>query len=394
MHRSFLPNWLFVAGLLSITWNFAGMRALQAEEAVPASTEDAPVETTQLEPGNAQTDRLRMNQLQVIGSHNSFKTAIDPALYKLMAAVKPETRQLDYAHPSLTDQLNLGLRGLEIDLYNDPEGGHYARPLGQSLVQATGQTPLDYDPQGKMNEPGFKVLHVHDIDFRSSCFTLDEALTEMSRWSQRHPRHLPVVITFNLSDSKIELPGSVTPVPFDQAAYDRLDKALRHGFGKQRLLEPDEVRGGSDTLAEAIRTKGWPTLAQARGKFVLVLDDAGAKREAYLANHRALRGRAMFVNSAAGRPEAAIMIRNNPLAGGDEITKLVEQGYLVRTRADANTKEARTGDYARFEAAKRSGAQVITTDYYLRDWRLNAQYRVRFERGDCIRLNPVTTQTH
>jgi len=384
-----IVKWILASALLVMI----GMGAARAEVAA-AAVETNQVESTQLEPGNAQIDVLRMNQVQVIGSHNSFKTAIDPALYKLMAAVKPETRELDYAHPSLTDQLNLGLRGLEIDLYNDPQGGHYARPLGQSLVKATGQEPLVYDPHGRMNEPGFKVLHVQDIDFRSSCFTLADALAELSRWSQRHPRHLPVVITFNLSDGKIELPGSVTPAPFDDLAYNQLDKVFRDGLGKQRLLEPDDVRGNSETLAEALRTTGWPTLAKARGKFLLVLDDAGAKRQAYLANHPGLRGRAMFVNSDANRPEAAVMIRNNPLTGSEEIAKLVEQGYLVRTRADANTREARTGDLARFEAAKRSGAQVISTDYYLCDWRLNAQYQVRFERGDCIRLNPVTSARH
>ena len=42
-------------------------------------------------------------------------------------------------------------------------------------------------------------------------------------------------------------------------------------------------------------------------------------------------------------------------------------GYLVRTRSDANTTEARENDYSRFEAALESGAQIISTDYYLPD---------------------------
>jgi len=36
---------------------------------------------------------------------------------------------------------------------------------------------------------------------------------------------------------------------------------------------------------------------------------------------------------------------------------------MVRARADAETKESRTDDYTKFEKAKESGAQVISTDY-------------------------------
>jgi len=35
---------------------------------------------------HAQSDNLKLNQLQVIGSHNSYKTAIEPELYKALYA--------------------------------------------------------------------------------------------------------------------------------------------------------------------------------------------------------------------------------------------------------------------------------------------------------------------
>ena len=46
-----------------------------------------------------------------------------------------------------------------------------------------------------------------------------------------------------------------------------------------------------------------------------------------------------------------------------EIKAAVAAGYIVRTRADIDTVEARNNDTARREAALASGAQVISTDY-------------------------------
>ena len=347
-------------------------------------------------PSNAQRavqlDTLRLNQIQVIGSHNSFKAAIEPELYRILVDNRPELQALDYAHPSLTDQLSLGLRNLELDVFHDPEGGRYAKPLGLSLVQATGKQPQPYDLQGKMQEPGFKVMHVQDIDFRSHVASLADALAELRQWSDKHPRHLPVVITFNCKDKPIDLPNSTQPLPFDRVALDELDQAFFSGLGKDRLILPDDVRGNAETLEAAVLSLGWPRLATARGKFLLVLDETGKKQEDYVAGHPSLRGRAMFVNSEPGSPEAAFMIRNSPRTQTEEITRLVKQGYLVRTRADAGTTEARNNDFTKFDAAKKSGAQVISTDYYLADWRLNPSFRIRFEHQSFHRLNPVTSR--
>ena len=48
---------------------------------------------------------------------------------------------------------------------------------------------------------------------------------------------------------------------------------------------------------------------------------------------------------------AAIFVINDPLAEGERIRHLVAQGYLVRTRADADTEEARRNDTWRRDAA-------------------------------------------
>lgn len=336
------------------------------------------------------TAGLRLNQLQVIGSHNSYKRAVDPPLLRLMAAANSDARALDYAHPPLGEQLDLGLRGLELDVYNDPEGGLYAEPRGLELQRRMGFEPDAYDPLGEMQSPGFKVLHVTDVDFRSNCPTLDGALTELCEWSRRNAGHLPVVVTMNLNDKAAPFPNATRPAPFDAAALDNLDAAIREGIGKERLITPDSVRGEHETLEAAVRQDGWPLIDDVRGRFLWVIDERGAKRSSYLAGHPSLRGRVLFTTSDPGNPESAVLVVNDPVREGETIRRRVREGYLVRTRADAETAEARAGDRTRFEAAQESGAQVLSTDYPLPDERLGTGYSVSFEGGGYARRNPVT----
>lgn len=70
--------------------------------------------------------------------------------------------------------------------------------------------------------------------------------------------------------------------------------------------------------------------------------------------------------------------------------KLVQAGYMVRTRSDSGTREARSNDTQRFLAALQSGAQVISTDYYLPDPALGTGFQVRLPEGAVARLNPIS----
>ncbi len=336
-------------------------------------------------------EELRLNQIQVVGSHNSYKEAISPSLKELYSRNRAATIEgLDYEHVSLTDQLEHGLRKLEIDIFYDPEGGRYADPAGPRWVEDAGLPPgPPFDPDGEMAAPGFKVLHVQDLDFRSNCLTLRACFEELLDWSKSNPRHLPVTMTFNAKDAKIDRDGFVEPLPFDSRAYDALDAEILDTVGRERLITPDDVRGTFDTLEDAVLAGNWQTLDDARGKFLLALDERGEKREAYVEGHPSLRGRVLFVNAEPGTPEAALCIVNNPVRQGERIGELVRAGYLVRTRADANTTEARTDETARREAAFRSGAHFVSTDYYAPDERFGTGYSVTLPGGGVARCNPV-----
>lgn len=333
---------------------------------------------------NAQSGDLKINQLQVIGSHNSYRHAIETDLYNLIQAkdTSRSLKGLQYTHIGITEQLNKGLRNLEIDVYADTKGGKYAHPKGLDISKSKEA----YDPKGLMNKPGFKVLHMPDIDFRTSCYTFEICLQELKKWSETNPDHIPVFITLEPKDGDANFFGT-KPEDFTPELFDALDKVIRKELGNDKLITPDMVRGKHKTLEEAVLHDNWPTLKKAKGKFLFILDNNGAKRDLYALNHPSLKGRAVFINAEPGKPEAAAMFRNN--AEDTEITNLVKKGYIIRTRADSDTKEARANDYSHFNAAKTSGAQIITTDYYLPSTFFNSPYQIKFDDGSYVRINPV-----
>ncbi len=81
---------------------------------------------------------------------------------------------------------------------------------------------------------------------------------------------------------------------------------------------------------------------------------------------------------------------NDPVSSFDRIRSLVAAGYLVRTRADADTVEARTGNTQRREAALASGAHFVSTDFPAADPRFGTGYAVRLPGEIAARCNPVS----
>ena len=327
---------------------------------------------------------LPINKIQVIGSHNSYKQAIDPLLFKAFRQMdSASASKLDYGHIGFAAQLNLGLRNLEIDVYVDSKGGKYSHPKG--LEWAKGQRP--YDVTHEMDEPGFKILHVPDLDFRSHALTFKGALQQLRKWSEAHPDHTPVFITLEAKDDSVKRAGFTQPEKFTASTFDELDRVITANLGAGHLITPDQVRGIYPTLEDAVLHGNWPLLKSSRGKFIFIFDAQGEKMATYIKGHPSLKGRVLFANAGPGNPEAAIMIRNN--AKDEEISQLVKKGYIIRTRADSDTRQARSNDLSYFEAACISGAQIITTDYYQKSTHFKSDYVVRFEGGKYFRINPL-----
>lgn len=331
-------------------------------------------------------DALPMTDLMVVGTHNSYKLAVPPEEMAVMVAARgPAALGIDYSHRPLTEQLSAGARQLEIDVVADPQGGLFAKPL-TALGKGAALTP---EFVAVMAKPGFKTLHMPDVDFRSSCLTFVACLREVRAWSDAHRDHAPILIMLNAKEGAASMPGGVTPLPLTEALFDALDAEIRAVFGDDRLITPDQVQGKAKTLRDGVLAGGWPKLAAARGKVFFALDEGPEKVAIYRGQRASLEGRAMFVNTDEASPAAAYLTLNDPIGEKDRIAAAVKAGFIVRTRADADTRAARVNDTRQRDAALTSGAQYVSTDYMWADPRFAGGYTVRLPGDKVAVCNPV-----
>ena len=298
--------------------------------------------STQIALSEATGADISINQIQFVGSHNSYKQAMPNSFVKQLMKVNPKLLEsLDYEHIRLGDQLDLGIRKLELDIFYRAE------------------------------DKRFLVGHVQQIDMSSNCESLRICLTQIISWSDDNPSHSPIWISFNAKDNYIL--GLPTPEVFTPEAFLLMDSIFEEMFG-DKLIRPRDIVDLQ-----------WPFLSEARGKFILILDESGIKRDIY---SEGWKQRPMFTNAPEGHPAAAIMIINDPIEQFEEIRRLVKAGYMVRTRADADTREARANDISRKVAAFESGAQAVSTDYYLPATNFGNEYQVSLPKP--IKCNPIT----
>jgi hypothetical protein len=343
--------------------------------------------------GYPNDDALRLNEIQVVGTHNSYHLPPHPDFDEAVNELFPGLTQFwQYEHRPLPEQFaEQGVRQIELDVFADPDGGLYANRLSYE------HAGLPADPGiPELHEPGMKVLHVQEVDPESTCPTFVICLGHLKGWSLENPGHVPVLVLVELKDAPIpdllDL-GYVDPIPFDADLIDEVDAEILSVFDDEHIIFPDDVRGEHETLSGAITTDGWPTLGEVRGKVMFALDNGGSLQNLYLSGHPSLEGRVMFTGgSSMGAPEAAFMKLNNPTSQFDTIQTAVAAGYVVRTRADGDTSIIDPPDdpEAQRDTALASGAQWVSTDFPEIDERFDDQYFVQMPGGTPGRCNPIS----
>ena len=277
--------------------------------------DDAETTAPPTTPGIA--DVLRLEHVQMLGTHNSYH-------------VEAEDNQVDlfaYTHAPLAVQLEeQGVRQFEIDLH-DTDG---------DLV--------------------FEVFH-ETFDTETNCATLAACLGELETWSTANPAHHPIVVIFEVKADPADLAEAA-------AVVDALDEQVLAVWPRERIVTPELVQGSEAGVGAAIRARGWPLVRDVRGRILFLLHETNELRDAYTHDGADLEGRVMFAQAEdAGAPYASVFVVNDPEADAAEIATLVADGFLVRTRADADNQEPLAGETARRDAALASGAHLISTDY-------------------------------
>ena len=285
-------------------------------------------------------DVLRLNHLQVEGTHNSYH--VQPR------ADIPDWR---YTHAPLDEQLeSQGVRAFELDTYFDADLGVW------------------------------EVFHIATLDEETTCATLLECLAAIRHWSDAHVNHHPIFIQIEPKDF------------FDEANNDdvmaAMEDEIRFVFPEELIVTPDFVRGEGASLREVVTTTGWPTLGEVRGRVLFFLNCAREWCVHYANRGTGLEGRLIFADANADDPWAAVRILNG---GGAAARAAVEAGFIVRSRAISMPAALeQTGEQLDTELASvlATGAHIVSTDVPIA--REDVARFVEMPGGNPSRCNPVT----
>ncbi len=302
------------------------MERLNADERAPVASGDT-----------HEFDGLRYDELQVIGSHNSYNLAPSWLQTEVIRLVEPsEAPALQYDHAPLTEQLDAGIRSFEIDVRWDGERFH--------------------------------AVHVPLVGNRSTSPDVALALEEIAIWSARHTDHLPISVMIEVKNDYTFLDPALRD--FDAQAADALDELLSEKLG-ERLLTPGELGDGA-----------WPTVGELRDRVLFFFDDNERVRELSLDGHPGLAGRSVFTSSKTGAPDARFVVLNDPRDPAIDAARAA--GVIVRTRADADLAT----DPSVRDAALSSGANIVSTDFPPSEPQAGTGYTTAFPGGALVRAAP------
>ena len=333
----------------------------------------------------SQTDEIRLNDIRILASHNSYKKLPSKKLIRFLSKFKKQLGhendpiQLDYGHVVIQEQLeDYHVRGFELDVYNDPEGKLYRkRKINRFLFCQKVRVKNKI-----MNKPGFKVLHIPDIDFETNYLTLIESLNAIKNWSDLNPNHSPIFVNIEAKGSSaadesgfLRFIGFKRAIKFDSLAYENLDHEIKSVFTIDKLFTPRDLRSNFPTIQERLSFEGWPYLNQCMGKIIFILQ--GNNDDIYKKSIDRKEDRVMFVYSEPGQENTAFVIRNSSQGIENEINELTKK-YIVRSRTDAGTYQSRKNDYSDYHSVLKSNAQIISTDYYKADLRWSS-YQIKLE---------------
>ena len=271
---------------------------------------------------------LRLNEIQFLATHNSFKAM--PSMYWSKFAEifwGQKVRNGYYGLPYLTEQLDMGYRGLELDI--------------------------------ALYDGDFVLTHNPTTDWRTNGPDFRLALEEIKLWSDINQGHIPLNLMIQVRDTWA--PYSHRFSAFKKQDLIKLDNLLKEIFGEEGIIKPADVIGDNNTLREAVENDGWPLLTDSMGKvFFSILFDQQKNLDYYVDIDPTFATQSSFVFT---RPSAeitaytAMILADNPFEEGVE--EMVGKNYILRTRIDEQFEFSEE----RRQASIELGSVILATDY-------------------------------
>lgn len=335
---------------------------------------------------------LKLNEVQHLGTHNSYHKYPDQAILDVSTLfdvdvggnpISPSSAW-EYEHSSLSEQLLSPsfVKHLEIDVYYDDTGIRYQNKTGLSLAGQLGV------PMPAVNPKTFRVMHVSDMDYNSNCDTLGECVEQVNSYlSGPGLDDLPLIVMIEYKDTKTQDPltlGFAEPYSNTGAALGELILQLKYMFGVNKIYKPSELiaaAGTNGTLQQAVMASGWPTLEALKGKVILVLQGDSAK-SSYSATYSSNPDTDILftLQDSCDHPLAAFVQFSGLFSDGSKtaaIQDCLSKNMMLRVQVDANTYEARTGDLNKFQFAKDNGIQMLSTDF-LAEYNTSNQFNTNY----------------
>lgn len=329
------------------------LQRIEALEKSYANGEIAPVDRNAFFNGDLQAELdagLKFNELRYTATHNSYQTESVDVLKQIYGKLSDLTFGLvpentaDFVSPTLTDQLNNGIYSFEIDIEV-------------------------FDRDGDVS---FTCMHNPRFQMTTSCYDFALAMKEIAMWSDNNPGHLPITVIIEPKEFFLPL-EDMKVLNLDYAK--ELDKTLKEALGG-RLFTPADMLRDYESFGEMRRADDWCKVSDMLGKVLILFHECNTT-EGYIELDPTLRTQAMFPMLRAkdiDRDCASFLLINKPEGEYDDIKEALDSNFVVRTRVDEFTKVTEK----RREKAFESGAQIISTDYPVRQGMTADDYVVCF----------------
>lgn len=256
---------------------------------------------------NAIDGGAKLIDLQFLATHNSYKKEKSNT-EKLFSKFSKELERGNYGFENITDQLNVGIRSFEFDIFC----------------------------RRKRNGVNFHSFHIGGLDMSSNAFDFSACLEEINLWSTSNPNHLPITIIIELKER-----GGMYPyVPVETRDIQEFDALLKDKINN--LYTPVQAFEGYENLNEMRAVKDSPSLAETMGKVMFILH-RGNLTEDYIKLDEEYKSQAMFPScfywwdKIVGKHQFVIINNHGYFEQSTEENGGRKHGYLFRIMLDGES---------------------------------------------------------